>query len=195
VSVYGNARTLPASEDDPVNLLTPYAVSKFAGEGYCRAIPAGSDLAVAVVRFSNVYGPGQDPTNPYCGVVSRFMSRAAQGLVPEIFGDGQQTRDFTYIDDAIDATLTAALAPAAVGKVFNVGTGLETNVNTLARLVLEMYGLPREPEHIEKRDIDTVARRVVNIDRIGGVLGWSPRVALDDGLRRTRRWLSETVAS
>src|SRR5262249_30173077 len=105
-----------------------------------------------------------------------------------------QTRDFTFIDDAIDATLTAALSPAAVGKVFNVGTGIETNVNTLARLVVEMYGLAREPEHIEKRDIDTVARRVVNIDRIRRVLGWSPRVAMEEGLRRTRRWLSETVA-
>jgi UDP-glucose 4-epimerase len=195
VSVYGNARTLPASEDDPVNLLTPYAVSKFAAEGYCRAIPAGSDLAVAVVRYSNVFGPGQDPTNPYCGVVSRFMSRAVEGLAPEIYGDGKQTRDFTYIDDAIDATLAAAVAPTAVGKVFNVGTGIETDVNTLARLVLELYGLPREPSHIEKRDIDTVARRVVNIDRIRRVLGWAPRVPLDEGLRRTQRWLSESRAA
>jgi len=192
VSVYGNARVLPAGEDDPVSLLTPYAVSKFAGEGYCRAIPAGSDLAVTVVRYSNVYGPGQDPTNPYCGVVSRFMSRAAQGLVPEVFGDGRQTRDFTFIDDAIDATLAAALSPATVGKVFNVGTGVETDVNTLARLVIEMYGLGHEASHIDKRDIDTVARRVVSIDRIRNVLGWAPRVAIDEGLQRTRRWLAET---
>jgi UDP-glucose 4-epimerase len=191
VSVYGNAQTLPSGEDDPVNLLTPYAVSKFGGEGYCRALSVNSDLAAAVVRYSNVYGPGQDPTNPYCGVVSRFMTRAGQGLAPEIFGDGQQTRDFTFIDDVIDATLLAAIAPAAVGKVFNVGTGIETSVNGLARLVLEMYGLSAEPTHVEKRDIDSVSRRVVNIDRIRRMLGWAPRVALDEGLRRTQRWFFE----
>jgi UDP-glucose 4-epimerase len=195
VSVYGNARTLPAGEDDPVTLLTPYAVSKFAGEGYCRALAAGSDLAVAVVRYSNVFGRGQDPTNPYCGVVSRFMSRASRGLAPEIYGDGRQTRDFTYIDDAIEATLIAAVSPAAVGKVFNVGTGIETDVNTLARLVLEIYGLTSEPSYIEKRDIDTVGRRVVNVERIGRVLGWAPRVALGEGLRQTHRWFSESKAA
>jgi UDP-glucose 4-epimerase len=195
VSVYGNARKLPAGEDDPVNLLTPYAVSKFAAEGYCNALAVGTDLAAAVVRYSNVFGPGQDPTNPYCGVVSRFMSRASQGLAPEIYGDGEQTRDFTFIDDAIDATLIAAVSPAAVGKVFNVGTGIETNVNTLARQVLTIYGLASEPTHIEKRDIDTVRRRVINIERIGRVLGWAPRVALNEGLRQTHRWFSESKAA
>ena len=192
VSVYGNARSLPSNEEDPVNLLTPYAVSKFGGEGYCRALSSGSDLAAAVVRYSNVYGPGQDPTNPYCGVVSRFMTRASEGLAPEIYGDGEQTRDFTFIDDVIDATLLAAAAPAAVGKVFNVGTGIETTVNALARGVLDLYGLSAAPTHIEKRDIDTVARRVVDISRIRQVLGWTPRVTLEEGLRRTQRWFSES---
>ena len=188
VSVYGNPRYLPINEDDPISLLTPYAVSKFSGEGYCRAFYESYDVPVVVVRYSNVYGPGQDPTNPYCGVVSKFMARAREGLAPTIHGDGQQTRDYTYIEDAIEATVTAALSAKAEGEVFNIGSGIETDVNTLARAVLELYGLNVQPLHIDRRDIDNIRRRVVNIEKVRRVLRWTPRVTLAAGLRLTHEW-------
>ena len=123
VSVYGNPKYLPINEDDRISLLTPYAVSKYGGEGYCQAFYESYDLPVAVVRYSNVYGPWQDPANPYCGVIAKFINKVQAGLAPEIHGDGQQTRDFTYVEDAVDATLIAALSPKAEGEVINIGTG------------------------------------------------------------------------
>lgn len=191
-SIYGNPRYLPINEDDPVSLLTPYAVSKYSGEGYCRAFYESYGVPVVVVRYSNVYGPGQDPTNPYCGVVSKFMQRAGEGEPPVIHGDGQQTRDFTFIADAIEATIAAGLSAKAEGEVFNIGTGIETNVNGLARAVMDLYGLEREPEHVDRRDIDNIRRRVVNIEKIRRVLRWTPRYTLKEGLRLTLEWFRST---
>ena len=193
VSVYGNPRHLPINEEDPISLLTPYAVSKFGGEGYCQAFYESYDVPVVVVRYSNVYGIGQDPQNPYCGVVSRFMQKAKCGSVPEIHGDGQQTRDFTYIDDAVEGTMLAALSPRAVGDIFNIGSGIETNVNQLARMILSMYGMAQEALHIDRRDIDNIRRRVVNVEKIRRVLRWTPQITLENGLRQTKVWFDEVV--
>lgn len=189
VSVYGNPRYLPINEDDRISLLTPYAVSKFSGEGYCQAFYESYDVPVVVVRYSNVYGLWQDPQNPYCGVVAKFMQRAQLGQPPAIHGDGQQTRDFTFVEDATEATLLAALLPRAEGEVFNIGTGVETSVATLAQLVLDLYELDSVPENIDRRDIDNIRRRVVNIEKARRVLRWVPRVTLAEGLQRTKQWL------
>lgn len=189
VSVYGNPRYLPINEDDRINLLTPYAVSKYGGEGYCQAFYESYGVPVVVVRYSNIYGIGQDPQNPYCGVVSKFMQRAQVGQAPEIHGDGQQTRDFTYVEDAVEATLLAAETPKAEGDALNIGTGIETNVHTLAQTILRLYGLDHlAPIHIDRRDIDNIRRRVVNVEKIRRVLRWTPHVTLEDGLRRTQTW-------
>lgn len=188
VSIYGNPRHLPISEDDSVSLLTPYAASKFGGEGYCQAFYESYGVPVVTVRYSNVYGVGQDPENPYCGVVAKFMSHARRGLPPQIHGDGQQTRDFTYVEDAVEATLLAALSPRATGEVFNVGSGVETGVRELARAVLELYGLRLAPTHLDRRDIDNIRRRVLNVEKIRRVLRWTPGVTLEDGLRQTKAW-------
>ena len=110
-SVYGNSRYLPVNEDDAPNLLSPYAVSKFAGESYCRAFYESYQLPTSVVRYSNVYGPGQSPSNPYCGVIGKFFEATRRGQPISIHGDGLQTRDFTYVDDAVEATLLAAVLP------------------------------------------------------------------------------------
>jgi UDP-glucose 4-epimerase len=189
VSVYGNPRYLPINEDDHISLLTPYAVSKFSGEGYCQAFYESYGVPVVVLRYSNVYGPWQDPQNPYCGVVAKFMGHAQKGLPLEIHGDGEQTRDFTFMEDAVEATLQAAISPKSAGEVFNIGTGVEANVNTLARLVLDLYGLELKPVYIDRRDIDNIRRRVVNIEKIRRILRWVPRVTLADGLLRTKQWL------
>jgi len=188
-SVYGNASYMPVCEDALPNLLSPYAVSKHAGEGYCNAFCDMWNVPVSVIRLSNVYGTNQRADNPYCGVVAKFMQTTMDGKSVHIHGDGAQTRDFTYIDDAIDAIIEAAVNPRAIGETFNVGTGIETNVNALADFIIGLNGSYIKPEHIERRDIDNVTRRALNINKARRVLKWYPKVTLKDGLLRTWEWM------
>ena len=191
-SVYGNPRYLPINEDDATNMLSPYAVSKFAGENYCKAFYESYGLSSAVVRYSNVYGTAQRPDNPYCGVVSKFFESAMNGESPRIHGDGEQTRDFTYIDDVVEATLLAGISPKADGQVYNVGTGREVSVNQLARAIIEITGAKVEPAYVDRRDIDNIRRRVVNIEKIRRELRWIPTFTVEQGLRKTYQWLKAT---
>ena len=194
-SIYGNPRYLPINEDDLTNALTPYSVSKFAGESYCKAFYESYELGTTVVRYSNVYGPGQSADNPYCGVIAKFFEAVISGEPPKIHGDGEQTRDFTYIDDAVEATLLAAATPRAEGQTYNVGTGRETTINALARAVIEVTGAEVEPEHIDRRDIDNIRRRVLNIEKSRRELRWIPSFTLEQGLRRAYEWsIQETGA-
>ncbi len=188
-SVYGNPRSIPINEDDGIVLLSPYAVSKLGGENYCSAFYESYGLPVSVVRYSNVYGPGQRPDNPYCGVVSKFFASAMAGEPLLVHGDGEQTRDFTFVEDAVDATLLAAVHPRAEGEVFNVGTGIETSVNQLARGVGAAVNREVTLTHVDRRDIDNIRRRVVNIEKIRRMLHWVPRTTLGEGLRETAVWL------
>jgi UDP-glucose 4-epimerase len=187
-SIYGNPRSIPINEDDNLVPLSPYAVSKLAGENYCVAFYESYGLPVAVVRYSNVYGPYQRPENPYCGVVSKFLMAAHAGRKLSIHGDGGQTRDFTFVEDAVDATITAAVHPRAEGETFNVGTGAETSVNDLVAAVGRACGVQVDVEHIDRRDIDNIRRRVVNIEKIRRMLRWAPQVTLDRGLAATVKW-------
>jgi UDP-glucose 4-epimerase len=188
-SVYGYPRSMPIIEDDGLVLLSPYAVSKLGGENYCTAFYESYGLPVAVVRYSNVYGPGQRPDNPYCGVVSKFFASALADEPLMVHGDGEQTRDFTFVEDAVDATLLTAIHPRAEGEVFNVGTGIETSINELARQVGRSVGREARVEHIDRRDIDNIRRRVVNIEKIRRMLHWAPQITLVKGLATTAEWL------
>ncbi|MEQ1833721.1 MAG: NAD-dependent epimerase/dehydratase family protein [Candidatus Eisenbacteria bacterium] len=193
-SVYGNPKYLPINEDDHLSLLTPYAVSKLGGENYCMAFFESYGVPSAAVRYSNVYGPGQDPANPYCGVVAKFIESLFGGQPPVIHGDGNQTRDFTYVDDAVEATVMAAMSDRATGEVFNVGTGVETRVNELAALLGKIVGVDAEPQHTNRRDIDNIRRRVVNIEKTRRTLRWVPNVTLESGLRNTVDWQRRKTA-
>jgi len=192
-SIYGNPRSIPINEEDEVAALSPYAVSKLSGELYCRAFYESYGLPVAAVRYSNIYGPGQRPDNPYCGVVSKFLTNVSAAEPVQIHGDGEQTRDFTYVDDAVEATLLAAVHPRAEGEVFNVGTGIETSVNQLAYMIGTAMGRPVEIEHIDRRDVDNIRRRVVNIEKARRMLRWAPQVTLQNGLARTAAWFAEAA--
>lgn len=187
-SVYGNAEQFPTPEGW-YQTTVPYAASKFSMEHYCQVYFKMYRLPVTVLRLSNVYGPGQLTTNPYCGVVAKFFEEARLGKPFTIFGDGTQTRDYTYIDDAIDALLTAGVHPEAVGRVFNVGTGIETSVVRLAELISEIAG-PSEPDIAwhPKRKVDVVHRRSLDSGLLQETLGWRPRVDLISGLRKTDQW-------
>jgi UDP-glucose 4-epimerase len=196
-SVYGNPKYLPINEDDSINLLTPYAVSKYAAEGYCSAFCESYNLPVVVLRLSNVYGTYQSPSNQYCGVVAKFMQKAKNREPIEIHSDGLSTRDYTFVDDVVDALLLAGLSSRAEGEVFNIATGIETNVNDLADEINYLYAFEdtddlREiplPVHIDRRDIDSIRRRVLNCEKARRKLGWTPRVTLQEGLKLTKAWI------
>ena len=194
-SVYGNPRYLPINEDDATNMLSPYSVSKMAGENYCKAFYESYGVSTSVVRYSNVYGTMQRIDNPYCGVVAKFFAAAMLGESPRIHGDGEQTRDYTHIDDVVEATLLAAVSPKADGQAYNVGTGRETTVNQLARLIIDIAGSRAEPVYVDRRDIDNIRRRVVNIERIRRELRWVPSITIEKGLQRTYEWLNTKGAS
>jgi len=198
VSVYGNPKYLPINEDDSINLLTPYAVSKYGGESYCMAFHESYGISVTVLRLSNVYGPYQNPSNPYCGVVAKFMDKARKGEKIEIHGDGLSTRDFTYVDDVVDALLLAGLSPKTEGEVFNVATGIETSVYDLAQDIVflcpEMYDEMLDDiaiKYVDRRDIDNVRRRVLNTEKIRRKLGWTPKTTLAKGLELTKNWMDK----
>ncbi len=191
-SVYGNPRYLPINEDDRVNILNPYAASKLSAENYCMAFCESYDVPVTILRYSNVYGINQSPLNPYCGVVSKFFTSVLNNSPPQIHGDGEQTRDFTFVDDVVEATLLAALSPRVVGEILNVGTGKETSVRHLANLIIELSGKSLQPIYIDRRDIDNLRRRVLNIEKIRKNLKWIPSTPLEEGLSKTYKWLIST---
>ena len=190
-SIYGNPLYLPINEIDRTNILNPYAASKLTGENYCFAFYETYDLPISIVRYSNVYGIKQNPENPYCGVISRFINSAMEGKEIHIHGDGNQTRDFTYVEDVVEATLLAGHSPKAIGEVFNVGSGRETYINDLAELIIKTCGNHAKIVHIDRRDIDNIRRRVLNIEKIRKTLRWIPKTNLQIGIEKTYEWLSK----
>lgn len=194
VSIYGNPRSLPICEDDGINILSPYAASKLAGESYCAAFFEMYQLPLSIVRYSNVFGAHQSPQNPYCGVVSKFFAACMEGRRMPIHGSGLQTRDLTYVDDAVEATLLAAVTPRADGEVFNVGSGREITIRELADAVARTVGVASEIEFVDRRDIDNVQRRVLNIEKARRMLRWVPKLDLDRGLELTYEWMQRSSA-
>lgn len=192
-SVYGNPAQIPISENTAPYTLSPYAVSKLAGENYCTAFYESYDLPVAVVRYSNVYGTHQSSANPYCGVVAKFFDAALKKKNLKIHGDGEQTRDFTFVDDAVKATLAVLVNPKSIGHVFNTGTGIETSINVLAQKIINLTGADVAVEHIDKRDIDNIRRRVLNIELIRRLIRWTPEYTLDLGLQKTYQWITDNL--
>ena len=188
-SVYGNPSIIPIPENSAIYTLSPYAVSKLAGENYCIAFYESYNVPTSIIRYSNVYGINQDPQNPYCGVISKFFNCAINNKPIMIHGDGEQTRDFTYVKDAADATIEALINPKSVGNVFNTGSGNEISINSLAKKIIKITDSKSKVEHVDKRDIDNIRRRAVNIEHIRRVLRWNPMYTLDKGLEATYEWL------
>lgn len=184
-SIYGNCRHIPADELDPPNILNHYAATKLLGEQYTLLYETAYGVPTTCVRYSNVYGPGQSTRNAYCGVIGKFFDAALAGRPLVVHGDGDQTRDYTYVGDAVEATIVAAVSPKSIGDVFNVGTGVETSVNTLADEVRMLCGTQVTVEHVDRRDIDNIRRRALSPEKIRVRLGWAPNVRLRDGLKRT----------
>ena len=183
-SVYGASETLPKAEHLPVEPISPYAVGKLASEGYCRSFWEVYGLDTVALRYFNVFGPRQDPLSQYAAVVPIFISALLDGESPVIYGDGNQSRDFTYVDNVIEGTALALTAPGVGGKVFNVAFGGGVTVNDLFGLVRELTGADVEPRYVEARRGE-VRHSQADISRAALELGYEPSISLRDGLSRT----------
>ena len=190
-AVYGDEPTLPKREEMPTRPLTPYAVQKLAVEYYLRVYQSLYGLETAGLRFFNVFGPRQDPSSPYSGVISIFMTQALKGEPPVIYGDGRQSRDFVFVGDAVQALISAAKSPSAPGKVFNVGTGKSVTINALWKVIATLSGSGATPVHGPPRPGD-VPHSVAAIDCARADLGFAQRVSFEDGLKMTMDWYKKS---
>ncbi len=188
-SVYGNAPTLPKREDMTPQPVSPYAVSKLAGELYLRSFWEVYGLETVTIRYFNVFGPHQDPTSMYSGVLAQFTLKMLSHATPVIYGDGEQSRDFTYIENVVNGNLLAANAPAAdvAGQVFNVATGTRITLNETVKLLRDLTGYHGEVPHGPERAGD-VKHSLADISLARERLKYKPAVDFREGLRRTVEW-------
>ena len=191
-AVYGDADHLPLCEDTPSRSLSPYAASKVAGEAYIRSFFAAFALPTTILRYFNVYGPRQDPTSPYSGVITLFAAAMKHGESPTIFGDGYQTRDFVYVGDLARSNLLACSTPEAIGKTLNIASGRQTSIIGLSETLSTVMGLRLKPRFAPPR-LGEVRHSQANISQARRVLGWQPQVKLDAGLAQTAGWLASTA--
>jgi UDP-glucose 4-epimerase len=184
-SVYGSAIELPAREDGPVDPISPYGVAKLAAERYCVSFSrVYHSFETVVLRYFNVFGPRQNPHSQYAAVVPLFLTAIARGEPVTFFGDGGQSRDFTYVDNVVEANLRAADAEGANGRIFNIAAGSPASVDTLADTIATLLGKPVEKQYAPPRPGD-LRDSYAEIAAAREVLGWEPTIGFEDGLRRT----------
>ncbi len=187
-AIYGKSHYLPIKEEHPIMPLSPYGISKFTAEYYCKIFYKIHGLKTAYLRFFNVYGPRQSE-GPYSGVITQFISRLRQRKPPIIYGDGEQTRDFICIKDAVEACLLVLGCQYCAGEAINIGTGKPTTINDLAKVLMHMFGETNtEPEYAPARAGD-IRHSHADIAKAEKILGFTPRVRLEDGIR----WLLQDL--
>jgi UDP-glucose 4-epimerase len=188
-SVYGDTPTLPKHEGMIPNPISPYAVAKLASEHYMTSFYRCYGLETVSLRYFNVFGPRQDPSSPYSGVLAKFITQMLRGERPTMFGDGEQSRDFTYIDNAVEGNLLACQVPAALaaGQVFNVATGRRITLNETFRALQKLTGYSGEPEYGPERGGD-IKHSLADISKAQANLGYTPKISFEEGLRRTVDW-------
>lgn len=194
-SAYGDTPTLPKREDMPPQPLSPYALQKLVAEQYCQMFTQLYGFETVTIRYFNVFGPRQDPGSPYSGVISLFSTALLEGRQPIIYGDGEQTRDFTYVANVVDGVLRACEAPHAAGEVINVATGGRISLNELLRVMNRITGRSLQAIHQPPREGD-VRDSQADISKAATLLGYKPIVGLEEGLTHTLEWCrTETAAS
>jgi UDP-glucose 4-epimerase len=188
-SAYGDTPTLPKHEQMLPNPISPYAVAKLASEHYMASFYRCYGLETVCLRYFNIFGPRQDPTSPYSGVLAKFITLMLRGQQPTIFGDGKQSRDFTYIDNTVAANMLACKAPAeaVAGKVFNVATGIRFDLNQTFELLKSIIGYKGEVKYADERAGD-VKHSLADITMATKHLGYKPTVGFEAGLKRTVDW-------
>jgi len=188
-SAYGDTPTLPKHEAMKPDPISPYAVAKLASEQYMISFFRCYGLETVSLRYFNIFGPRQDPSSPYSGVLAKFITQMLRGEQPAIYGDGEQSRDFTYIDNAVDANLLACHAPGseAAGKMFNVATGRRVTLNETFQLLRGMTSYKGQPNYGPERGGD-IKHSLADISQAERHLGYKPKVDFEEGLRRTVEW-------
>ena len=186
-SVYGDTPVLPKHEDMPPALLSPYALNKLAGEQYCRLFSSLYGLETISLRYFNVFGPMQNPESEYAAVIPKFITAALQKKEPVIYGDGEQTRDFTFIENVVHANLLAARVSRCTGEVLNIATGERMSLNQLVSHLEDITGNRLSPLHVETRKGD-VLHSLADINLARSFLGYEPSVDLKTGLHQTLEW-------
>lgn len=186
-SVYGSSVETPTSESSPLNPISPYGVSKATGEMYARVCSDLYDLDVVSLRYFNVFGPWQDPESAYAAVVPIFTQKLLDGESPDIHGDGGQSRDFSYIDNVVEANLAACGAEGKIAGAYNIACGASTSVLELFHMISELLGVDIEPNHTESRPGD-IRESYADISLAQETFGYSPKVAVREGLEQTVGW-------
>jgi nucleoside-diphosphate-sugar epimerase len=189
-SVYGDTPTLPKTEEMKPAPLSPYAVSKLAGEHYCQVFCQVYGLETVALRYFNVFGPRQDPTSQYAAVIPKFVTAMLRGEQPVIYGDGEQSRDFSYVTNVVQANLLAATAPGVGGQVFNIACGQRYNLLELVATINRILGTDITPVHTAPRAGD-VRHSLADIVRAREMLGYQVEVEFEEGLRRLIAWCKE----
>ena len=193
-AAYGDTLVLPSTEDLPTSPLSPYALEKIAGEQYCALFTRLYGLETVTTRYFNVFGPRQDPASPYSGVIALFASALLEGRAPIIYGDGTQTRDFTYVANVVDGVLRACEAPGAAGATVNLAAGGRVSLNDLVSMMNRIVGTNLQPIYRERRAGD-VRDSQADIRKAEALLGYRPFVSCEEGLRRTLDWYREENAA
>lgn len=183
-SAYGNLPYQSKREADFPGPLSPYAAAKLAGEYYCQAFTSTYGLETVVIRYFNVFGPRQDPASEYSAVIPKFVTAMLQGKRPTVYGDGTQSRDFTFVDNVVAGNLAAAERPAAVGRAINVACGAQITLLDLVAAINRVLGTHIEPHFAERRTGD-VRSSLADISLARELLGYEPRVSFEEGLRRS----------
>ena len=186
-SAYGETPTLPKTEAMRPEPISPYGVTKYVGELYCQVFGRCYGLENVSIRYFNVFGPRQDPGSPYSGVLSRFITAMLENQQPTVYGDGEQSRDFTYVSNVVDATLRAAETPGVSGLVFNGGTGSRVTLNQTLALLSKISGKPVNTKYDSPRAGD-IRDSQADISLARQMLGYVPSVDFEEGLRRTWEW-------
>lgn len=186
-SVYGNTPILPKQEDMPTSPLSPYAVAKLTGEQYCKIFYSLYGLETVVLRYFNVFGPNQDPASEYAAVIPKFITSMLKGNKPTIFGDGEQSRDFSYIDNVVEANLLAAHTQKGLGQAYNIACGARYTLNDLVEAINQILDTKIEPIYAEPRPGD-VRHSLADISKAKEYLGYEPQVSFVQGLKKTIEW-------
>ncbi|MBI4348324.1 MAG: NAD-dependent epimerase/dehydratase family protein [Elusimicrobia bacterium] len=193
-SVYGDTAVLPKHEGIAPSPVSPYGVAKLAAEGYGRVFARLFGLSTVALRYFNVFGPSQDPSSEYAAVIPLFVTRALSDAPVTVFGDGEQTRDFTYVENAVQANLAAAEAAIEGGRAYNIAAGSPVSVNGLIAAIERTLGRPVRVEHRQPR-VGDILHSSADVTAAARDLGWRPTVRFDEGIRRTIAWYRERAAS
>jgi UDP-glucose 4-epimerase len=193
-SVYGDAPGMPRRESQPLAPLAPYAVSKLAAEQYCMVANRVYGVETVALRYFNVFGERQDPLSGYAAVIPKFIRMMLDGQPPTIFGDGQTSRDFTHVENVVEANLAAAVEPAAAGRVMNIAVGSSHTLNELVSTLQGLVDSELEPEYGPPRSGD-VSESLADVSLARELLGYEPRIEFEEGLQRTIAWIVEQRAA